>query len=489
MMTMARRAGGVLAAFLCGLALSVSACGGGDGAATTLSGAEMVPADAPLFVSIDTNLASEQWQTAQELLGKFPDGDRLLEELKDELASEDVDFDRDVRPVLGPEIGIAWLDIEDDDTFVGLMQAKDQAKLNALLEKGDDPLVHTEVEGWTVFAESQEVLQRFRRAQGGEKLSDSDTYDDAVETLPEDAILKLYFGGPQVRKAFEDAIVEEGAPRGLAGRFGEFGSAGLAVTAEEDGVRFEADIVGGSDSGIETYEPQLPETLPAGALLYVSYANLDDPARQILGAVNDFIPNFDEQRRQAEQAFGFSIENDLLPLLENEGAVAVYPGRPLPSVVFAISGDEEKAVRLMDRLGALLALGGEPGVREQEVEGITLKQLQVEGFSIFYAALDGVFVASNTRDGVLRANGDGPRLADDELYRAAREGADAEGGTIGFLYGNLQEGLPYVFDFAEDQGETVPPEARANTKPLESFFFSSTRDGSRFELSGFLAIK
>src|SRR5918992_327206 len=122
---------GVLAA---GLALAAASCGGSSDTKTTLSGAEMVPADVPLFVSIDTDLESEQWQTVQDLLDKFPGRDRLLAELKEELASEDVDFERDVRPALGPELGIALLDIEDGDTLVGLVQPEDEAKLSALLE-------------------------------------------------------------------------------------------------------------------------------------------------------------------------------------------------------------------------------------------------------------------------------------------------------------------------------------------------------------------
>jgi hypothetical protein len=491
MAAMARGARSLLAVFLCGLVLAAPGCGGdgGDATETTLSGAEIVPADAPLFMTIDTDLESEQWQNAQDLLDKFPGKERLLDEIRESLEEDDVDFERDVRPVLGPELGVAWLDIDDEDTFVGFMQAKDEAKLNALLEKGDDPLVHTKIADWTVFTESQRVLDRFRAAQEREKLADSDAFDEAVETLPEDALFRLYFGGPQVRSAIERGLAEEGIPEGFTRRFGEFRSAAMALTAESGGVRLEADVLGAGVDESETYEPQLPDELPAGALLYLSFANLDDPARQVLAALEDVIPNFDEQRRQAEQAFGFSVEQDLLPLLDNEGAFAIYPAQPLPSFVFALGGDEEKAVQMMDKLGALLAIGGEGQVRQEQVEGITLKQFEIEGTPIFYAALDGLFVTSNTRSGVLDAAGDGPRLADDEIYQSALEGVDAEGGTIGFLYGNLQDGLPYVFDFAEREGETVPREARENVEPLQSVIFTTTQDGDRFEISGFLAIE
>jgi hypothetical protein len=489
MISMARLARGLLAAFVCGLALALQGCGGEGGGGTQMAGAEMVPADVPLYVSIDTDLESEQWQAAQDLLDRFPGKEKFLTELQDELASAGVHFERDVRPVLGPEVGVALLDFDDEDT-VGLMQPKDEAKLNALLEKADDPLVHTKIEGWTVFAESQAVLDRFRQEREGEKLSGSAAYEEAVGELPDEALVKVYFGGPQVQEEIRDGLVGEGAPRGLAQRFEAFESFAAALTAEGDGVRFEAGAIVDSDVELETYEPQLPDSLPAGALLYVSFANLDEPARRVVEVLQDVIPDFEQQRRQAEQAFGFSVENDLLPLLENEGAFAIYPGEPLPAFVLALA-DGERAVRLMDRLGALLELSQEGTTRQEEVGGVTVKELVFpdEGFSIFYAAIEGVFVASNVRASVLAPNDDGPKLADDPLYQDAREGADAEGGTIGFAYGNLEEGLPYAFDFAEEQGDTVPQDARENSEPLQSFLVSVTQDGDRFELSGFLAIK
>lgn len=489
MRPMAARRRGLLAALLCGLVLVAPACGGeGDDDGTTLSGAEMVPANVPLYVSIDTNLQSEQWQAAQDLLAKFPGREKLLDLMREELAAEDVDFERDVRPVLGPELGVVWLDTNDEDAFVGLMQAKDEEKLAALLRKGDPPLVHTEIEGWTVFSDSQEKLDRFRREQTGEKLSDSDAYAEAVSTLPEDALLKLYFGGPQVQEEIQTALSDEGVPEGIAKRFSDLRSGALALTAEQGGVRLEADIVTGSDLDLETYDAKLPETLPVGALLYVSFANLDRPTRSILDAISDALPNFEQQLRQAEQGFGFSVERDLLPLLENEGAVAVYADQPLPAVVVALDDPDDRAVKLLDRVGALVELGNEGSTSQEQVEGLTVKQLRLEGVSIFYAWENGVFVASNIRARLLETHRDGPKLSGDRDYQAAREGLEAEGGTIAFVYGNLQEGLPYVFDFAEREGETVPRDVRENVKPLRSFLLSATQDGNRFELSGFLAI-
>ena len=58
-------------AALIALALALSGCGAKDRGATA-SGAEIVPANAPAFVSIDSDLSSDQWQQVDELLRKFP---------------------------------------------------------------------------------------------------------------------------------------------------------------------------------------------------------------------------------------------------------------------------------------------------------------------------------------------------------------------------------------------------------------------------------
>jgi hypothetical protein len=490
MIPMARRARGLLGAFLCLFTLAAAGCGG-DGGSTTLSGAEIVPAEVPLYVSLDTDLESEQWQVAQDLLGEFPGRAELLNEIRRELAADDIDFERDVRPVLGPEVGVVFLDLDDEDSYVVLMQPKDEAKLNALLEKGDDPPVHAEIDDWTVFAESQAVLDRFRQEREGEKLSESSAYEDAVGELPDDALVKLYVGGPRVQAAIRENLAGEGAPRGFAQQFEAFESFAAALTAVGDGVLLEAGAIVDSDVEIETYEPQLPESLPAGALLYVSFANLDEPTRRLIEVLEDVIPDFEEQRRQAEHGLGFSIEGDLLPLLENEGAFAIYPEEPRPAFVFALEDEGNEAVRMMDRFGALVELGEGGTKRQHRVGDVTINEIAFtpEGFSIFYATVDGLFVASNDRESVLAPSREEPKLADDPLFQAAREGAAAEGGTIGFLYGNLQDGLPEAFEYAEEQGETVTQKVRENTEPLESFFVSVAQDGNRFELSGFLAIE
>src|SRR5688500_3620182 len=96
--------------FVIGLAAALilaAGCGGGtDSAAGTESAATIAPATTAFYASIDTNLDSEQWNELEGLLDKFPDGDRLVTEIRESFADEDIDVERDVKPAVGPTLEI-----------------------------------------------------------------------------------------------------------------------------------------------------------------------------------------------------------------------------------------------------------------------------------------------------------------------------------------------------------------------------------------------
>ncbi|MGH3093539.1 MAG: hypothetical protein ACRDOG_14600, partial [Gaiellaceae bacterium] len=84
------------------LVLAVAGCGGGtESGDVGGEAAGIVPAGVALYVTGNTDFEGEEWQAAEELVRKFPDGERgiqmLLEDLQEE---EDVDFEADVKPAL-----------------------------------------------------------------------------------------------------------------------------------------------------------------------------------------------------------------------------------------------------------------------------------------------------------------------------------------------------------------------------------------------------
>ena len=126
------------------------------------------------------------------------------------------------------------------------------------------------------------------------------------------------------------------------------------------------------------------------------------------------------------------------------------------------------------------------------VAGAEGKELVIPdaGISIFAVVTDGKALLSTDKSSIENALGDATKLADDVVYQEAREAAGAPEETAGFVYVNLKAGLPYIFEFADqEQSGAIPPEVRENTEPLQSVLLYAEQDGDRTSVSGFLTIK
>jgi hypothetical protein len=189
-----------------------------------------------------------------------------------------------------------------------------------------------------------------------------------------------------------------------------------------------------------------------------------------------------------------SIEEDIVPLFANEGALYVRKGSPFPEVTLVLEVDDErKAERVVDDLVAgLRRFTPELGSPEQtEIAGVQAKQVFISPpFSVFYAAFDGRLVVTSARDGIASLREEGDRLADDELFQGATDDAGMPDETDGFLYLNFEVGIPYALGLFETfSGETAPDEVSGNVEPLKHFMFYATEDGDVFKATAFLAVE
>src|SRR5215211_3982627 len=107
-------------------AMSV-ACGGSEQPAT--GGPAVVPADAAVYVSAQSDLDSAQWKQVEKLVLRFPDGPGAVERLHGDLRNG-VDYEDDLEPALGPTVELVWLDFRNDgEDVVALTQPDDEGKL------------------------------------------------------------------------------------------------------------------------------------------------------------------------------------------------------------------------------------------------------------------------------------------------------------------------------------------------------------------------
>jgi Protein of unknown function (DUF3352) len=487
------------ASLVVGVTLLAAGCGGGGGGGGALpAAAKVVPAGAPVLISFKTDFNSRQWRNALALLHKFPGAPQLLHRASVEAGN--IDFQHDVKPALGPEVDVVFLDFKNGgNDVVGLTQPKSKAKLKALIAKenssgtGTGTDVTAEVNGWMVVADSQSKIDAFRRASSGDKLDGVGEFKDAMGRLDDQAGVRAYVAGDAVQRELDRALDRSGAPPNLTRDLARMESISAAGLIERNGVRADSALATDPAPSPKTVAPTLAGSLPAGALLYVDTADLAAPTRTILKLVGRSQPKFETQLHQVETVLGLSLEKDVYPLLSREEAFALYAAKPLPKMVFlAKAPDENRARELLAHVVELFKIGAGLSVSTFDVGGVSVDDVSQPGsrVHVFIAVGRGKLIVTNARDTLATlVEGKGPKLADDPLYKRARADAKMPSKVVGMAYADLTRGLPFAFDLAEANGSVVPPEARPNTKALSHALLYALQDGKRFRLSGFLAIK
>src|SRR4029453_9372352 len=258
--------------------------------------------------------------------------------------------------------------------------------------------------------------------------------------------------------------------------FGKLKYIALSSSAEDDGVAVQAGYESTRSTQIGRYAAGLDNTLPAGALVYLSFGDIEQYFNQALSTAGNESPEFGRQLRQIQQALGFSLKDDLLPLFSREGAIAVYnASESVPDVLFALRvDDEDKATQLINRLGAIPEPAAARG-RPLSIQGAQGKVFAYpEDDVTMYAVVgDGRVLVSNTRGRIDAALGDGEKLSDARVYREALNTSSAPDETSGFVYANLKLTIPAIFGLLDAVSESdspgaIPPDVRGNTKPLQS---------------------
>jgi hypothetical protein len=474
-------------------ALALAACGGSTNSSSSTGGgtlpetASFAPASVAYFVSVDTDTNGDQWKKAVTLIDRFPAHGKLLDELESSLTKENVSWENDVKPALGPEVGFAGL-AANENAFVAFTKSPQPDKLAALVKHGDDPGVTKEVDGWTLIADTTAALDRFSAARSNGTLADSSAFKDAVDGVDADGIALAYVPGKTITGTIGEGLKSQGAPSGLGG-VGAVESLAASVTAEGTGARFDVTATGAGLSTGEAFDPTLDETFPAKPLLFVDAAHLDQPLRKLLDTVQKSVPNFSQQRTQIEQALGLTLEGDVLPLFKGQIGLGVYgeaSSDEIPVTIDAVLTveDEAKATHLMDRLGALVQLGGNGTTAKVQVGDVQATELRISGeYSVFWVVDDGKLWISTSKNGLEQLRKSSGRLSDDQAYKSEIDAADVPGEVTSLVYADLQTAVPFVQSFAQLDVETL-----ANLKPLRSIVASSTQDGDTTHVGGFVGI-
>src|SRR5918992_3461444 len=197
-------------------AVLAAGCNGDESSGGALEASlAYVPPNTPFAVAIETDVEGDQYQSLDEVLGRFPSGDALGQMLQDQIeqGADGVSYEDDIRPLLGNPFVVSATDPASfvsgsgDTDFVAAFQVEDTDALDGLVDK-TNPDEQGEVAGATVYeddgtffaveddmvvlAGSQDVLESaLERADGDDHL-DEETFENSLAGLPEDALARMY---------------------------------------------------------------------------------------------------------------------------------------------------------------------------------------------------------------------------------------------------------------------------------------------------------
>jgi hypothetical protein len=479
-------------AVLCGCAAVAVACGASS---TGVAGgaAGVVPASVPAFIAIDTDPSSSQWKIVEQLAARFPDKQKAIDSLEADLRKQDgIDYQNDVRPALGPEIDVVWLDLEHNGTdVVGLTKPGDEAAFERLVAKGNaadksSKLVFEKVGDWEVFADKQALVDRFviASAGSGPKLGDDPEFKSAMGSTPGDSIVKAYVSGQRVM----DAITRRagGAVAKITDQLGTLEWVTAALSASSDGVRFETAVRGTPGKLLKkayttpSFHASLPGDVPAGAVFYLGFHG----AQGMLDNLGSTPQLAGPQFRPVAQ-----LLRRVGALLQGEDALyarGASSGK-IPEITLVTEpGSGTDGVSTLDGILAKYHAQLKIAPKTASFGGVQGRRLALGPFQLDYANVGGKFVVTDLPQGITSLQAPSSTLSQSESFKDAVDASGLPSKTQGFVYVDVSGGIAMVQHLAHTP---IPGSVARNLKPLRSLVEYAASKPSEVHVTFFLRIK
>lgn len=324
--------------------LALTACGGDDGSDFDKA-LSYLPADAPVAITLSTDVEGEQYQQLGDLIERFPGGDQLVQGIQSGIEQEDVNFEEEIRPLLGNEFVIGVPDAEslnaEEDQFVAALPVDDADALQSLIEdqgatetgevegatiyEGDDGDFIAVDENVAVFADSQERLEAALSQSASDDSFTEDAFNEALGDLPEDALIRVYADMPTILAADPEAEQAQ-----EVAWVGALETVGLTASAVEEGLAVDLNVATNPD---DLTEDQLPiaagaeDPPPIVAEEDEVGVGLRDPSQIAdfaqLAAEEAGAGEIELAKSQISDRLGIDLDEDVIGQLTGEASVAV----------------------------------------------------------------------------------------------------------------------------------------------------------------------
>lgn len=479
----------VWAALVSTLVLVAAGCGSEDVGAGESAGAELLKPGALVYVDLESDPESDQWKQVEELVLRFPDGEKWLAELQNEIESgSDITW-TEAQETLGGDSAVAvYATSMTDVKVVALTRPEDVDEALKLIERinkeePNDQLITRKVDDWIAVSDKEQSLDAALKAEDGQALADDEAFQEGMAELPEDALGRVYV---DVATAFETFGRGEEAQALRMFGLDELDFAGAWAKALDEGAELAGVVRGeGADKlfgASEEYTSELLELVPADAFAFTTF--MGTGIGEQVRALRDN-PLYGSALKDFEQETGVTVA-EVLRLIDGEVAFYAAPGAPIPELTLLVRPDDpaqarESAERLLRALAAM-AVG-------KVTEDGDVTTAVFEGFTVNLGTVDGTLVLTTTKDAIADLGNSGEKLTDTDRYKDALETANAPDEYTGLAWIDLKETIDLIMGFASVSGESVPPEVSRNLEPLRSLVAYGEKDGNLVKSLVFVGIE
>jgi hypothetical protein len=332
-----KRAIGLLATVL--LAVALPACGNSGGKANEAKrAAGLVPGDALGYVNLTIDPSDSQKSDLDGLIAKFPKAtQKNFQDLKDQAITRAVkeiglDYQRDVKPWLGDEIGIAFLPSTPQPNVLGLIKSKDDAQAKAALDKAakspNFKATYRMIAGYAVVVDKKQpaLLDVVDRQAKDTKssLSEQQKFTRVVDQLHDDRLAMAWADGHAIVQLAKAAVAQQvGKVKINLSAIPDLGMAGAELHAVSSGAVLQGLVETPGNSGGGT--AAITNSLPKDSLGALTMFNLGGAFDSVLGGVVGSSPDVAKGLQQVQQVIGLDIRQDILSWMHGEAVVVAGP--------------------------------------------------------------------------------------------------------------------------------------------------------------------
>jgi hypothetical protein len=494
-------------------ALVAIGCGKEDQAASGAS--ELVPAGSVMYGEATLKPEGDQKEAVDAILAKFPGGGQAGDKLKDLIekgmreSDAPISFKEDIEPWLGDEAAFFISTLSpggDAQSAAGLIATDDEDKAREALEKSaegelrkqdykdvevltdDSDEAGAVFDGFLVLGTEAGVKAAIDTSKGGKKLSEDESYTNALDDAADDRLGFFYMNSPELLRSLREA----GTP--LPDSFGKFFEEPLVATldADKDGVTFEGTVpeeIG--RASLFGQASDLVEELPGDSWLGMAQTDFGKLIDFYVDAFAGVAGGRDAIEQELRSATGLDLQKDVIDWMGDFGIfVRGTSVSDLDGALIIETNDEDASDRFIAALARLARTQGQGAVRigplgaPGDGKGFTAQGAEIpKPIHVFQKSGRVVFAYGDAAASDAISPGD--TLGDSAEYTAARESL----GDYDISFFLLANPILDLVDSTEAATDADWQKAKPYLEPLSALVGGTSGDGDSLRSAVKLIVK